>query len=99
MKICEILPENELWLKIRNSSINLTESYNEIIWLLNFLIQQKSQHRNNVWLPTIDTFEESVRELLNTEFPVESDLDVIMFKKTAIDMLKTIKQLKSQLVL
>ena len=99
MKINEILPVNDLWLQLSNNSLDITDRYNEIVWLLDFLIQQKSKYRNNNWLPSIEEFEDLIYKLLTAEFPDETDPDVITFKKTATEMLKTIKQLKSQLVL
>ena len=78
--------------------VDLTNEYNSIMFLLEFLIKQKSPYRNAVWAYTIEEFENELISRSNYEFPNESDPDIIKLKQQAKEMLKNIQDLRVQLI-
>jgi hypothetical protein len=98
MRLYEIETTNSVWLRVQEIKFDITEEYNSIINLLEFLIQQHSPYRNKTWLPTIEEFEEELLSRSNLEFPDSSDEDVIKFKHIANNMKNKISNLKSKLV-
>jgi len=96
MRIFEITRDDEIAAILSGKKLDIDNECPQMIELLRAMISNNSPLRNNTWLYTIETLEENLQWIIDTQFT--NDESTTELKNKAIDYLNQISTLKKQLI-